>query len=116
VWASPQFALSERIIARLDLSGESVRYYGPLVEYYTVYKLKRMDREAVQLYLLCFIHDRYQRLNDNLLGAFCSLVRRYADEVDAATKGGVLPLQAADDQGRRARGAVYFEKSELSAA
>jgi hypothetical protein len=61
-------------------------YYASLVEYYTVYKLKRMDREAVQLYLLCFIHDRYQRLNDNLLAAFCSLVRRrYGDEVDKAT-------------------------------
>jgi len=45
-----------------------------------------MDREAVRLYLLCFVHDRYQRLNDNLLGAFCSLVRRYVEEVDAATK------------------------------
>ena len=38
------------------------------------------------MYLLCFVHDRYQRLNDNLLGAFCSLVRRYVEEVDAATK------------------------------
>jgi hypothetical protein len=76
-----------------------VRYYASLVEYYTVYKLKRMDREAVQLYLMCFIHDRYQRLNDNLLAAFCSLVRRYADEVDKATKEAIyrFKLQVSDD-------------------
>jgi TnpA family transposase len=93
------FALSQRLIALLDLSTESVRYYASLVEYYTVYKLKRMDREAVQLYLLCFVHDRYQRLNDNLLGAFCSLVRRYGDEVDAATKEAIyrFKLQTSDD-------------------
>jgi hypothetical protein len=69
------FALSERFIASLELSAESVRYYAALVEYYTLYKLKRMDREAIHLYLLCFIHDRYQRLNDNLPSAFCSLIR-----------------------------------------
>jgi hypothetical protein len=76
-----------------------VRYYASLVEFYTVYKLKRMDREAVRLYLLCFVHDRYQRLNDNLLGAFCSLVRRYVEEVDAATKEAIyrFKLQTSED-------------------
>lgn len=93
------FALAEHAIAQVKLSAESVRYYASLVEYYTVYKLKRMDREAVRLYLLCFIHDRYQRLNDNLLGAFCSLLRRYVEEVDAATKEAVyrFKLQTSED-------------------
>jgi TnpA family transposase len=93
------FALAERVIAQVDLSAESVRYYASLVEFYTVYKLKRMDREAVRLYLLCFVHDRYQRLNDNLLGAFCSLVRRYVEEVDAATKEAIyrFKLQTSED-------------------
>ena len=36
----------------------------------------------VRLYLLCFVHDRYQRLNDHLISAFCVLLRRYADEVN----------------------------------
>ncbi len=93
------FALAERVIARVDLSAESARYYASLVEYYTVYKLKRMDREAVRLYLLCFVHDRYQRLNDNLLGALCSLMRRYIEEVDAATKEAIyrFKLQIGED-------------------
>lgn len=93
------FALAERVIAQVGLSAESVRYYASLVEFYTVYKLKRMDREAVRLYLLCFVHDRYQRLNDNLLGAFCSLVRRYVEEVNAATKEAIyrFKLQTSED-------------------
>jgi TnpA family transposase len=93
------FALAERVIVQVELSAESVRYYASLVEFYTVYKLKRMDREAVHLYLLCFVHDRYQRLNDNLLGAFCSLVRRYVEEVDAATKEAIyrFKLQTSED-------------------
>lgn len=104
------FVLAERIIARLELSAESVRYYGSLVDYYTVYKLKRMEREAVQLYLLCFIHDRYQRLNDNLLGAFCSLVRRYVDEVAVATKESIyrFKLQTSEDVGQGAKVLALF--------
>jgi TnpA family transposase len=93
------FDLAERVIAQVELSAESVRYYASLVEFYTVYKLKRMDREAVRLYLLCFVHDRYQRLNDNLLGACCSLVRRYVEEVDTATKEAIyqFKLQTSED-------------------
>ncbi|MDX2435714.1 MAG: DUF4158 domain-containing protein, partial [Acidobacteriota bacterium] len=93
------FALAEQVIAKVELSAESVRYYASLVEFYTVYKLKRMDREAVRLYLLCFVHDRYQRLNDNLLSAFCSLVRRYVEKVDTATKDAIyrFKLQTSED-------------------
>ena len=80
------FAVARRVIDAAGLSTQSVRYYASLVDYYTVYKLKRMSTEMVHLYLLCFIHDRYQRLNDNLLSAFCALVSRYADEATAAAK------------------------------
>ena len=66
-----------------------------------------MDREAVYLYLLCFVQDRYQRLNDNLLGAICSLVRRYVEEVDAATKEAIyrfkLQTSADIEQGAKVR-------------
>ncbi len=95
----PLFELSLRVIDAVGVTAESVRYYASLVDYYTVYKLKRMDRETVHLYLLCFIHDRYQRLNDNLLTGFCSLVRRYADEVKEAAKEAIYRFkrQANDD-------------------
>jgi len=53
---------------------------------YTVYKLKRMTPAVSRLCLLCFVHDRYRRLNDHLLSAFCSLVRRYTDEPAKSTK------------------------------
>ena len=82
----PLFAVAQRTVEQAELSVESVRFYASLVEYYTVYKLKRMTSAMSRLYLLCFVHDRYQRLNDHLLSAFCALVRRYTDEVAAATK------------------------------
>ena len=80
------YAVAERIIADTGLSVESVRFYASLVDYYTVYKLKRMSRSMTRLYLLCFVRDRYQRLNDHLIAAFCALVRRYADEVSEGAR------------------------------
>jgi hypothetical protein len=72
-----------------------MRYYASLVDYYFVYKLKRMTKETRHLYLPCFIHDRYQRLNDNLLTAFCSLVGRYADETSTAAKEAIYRFKLA---------------------
>ena len=93
------FQVASRVIDAAGLSAESVRYYASLVDYYTVYKLKRMSKEMVYLYLLCFIHDRYRRLNDRLLNAFCALVARYADEAMAAAKEAVYRhrIEANDD-------------------
>ncbi|MFT5446565.1 MAG: TnpA family transposase [Gammaproteobacteria bacterium] len=82
----PLFAVAQRIITQAELSFESVRFYASLVDYYTVYKLKRMNLGMARLYLLCFARDRYQRLNDHLLSAFCALVRRYAEKAAQATR------------------------------
>jgi hypothetical protein len=46
----PLFALAERVIRQVELSADSARYNASLVEFYTVYKLKRMDREVVAKY------------------------------------------------------------------
>jgi hypothetical protein len=86
----PLFALAQRVIEQTQLTPESVRFYASLVDYYTVYKLKRMAESTSRLYILCFIHDRYRRLNDHLLNAHCALIRRYAEEVIDATREAIL--------------------------
>jgi TnpA family transposase len=80
------------------------------VDYYTVYKLKRLAKETVQLYLLCFVLDRYQRLNDNLVTAFCALVAQYADEAADEAKEAVYQhkLQLNEDMERGAQILTLF--------
>jgi len=60
------FFVARRVIAQAGLSAESIRFYASLVDYYTAYKLKRMTPAMTRLYLLCCVHNRYQRLNDHL--------------------------------------------------
>ncbi|MCC3901767.1 Tn3 family transposase, partial [Bacillus thuringiensis] len=69
------------ILPQLKISNESIKYYASLVEYYSVYKLKRFNESLVNLYLLCFIFHRYQRMNDNLINSFIYKMRKYNDDI-----------------------------------
>ena len=106
----PLVELATLSTQQAELSTESIRYYASLVDYYTVYKLKRLARETVQLYLLCFVLDRYQRLNDNLVTAFCTLVAQYADEAAEMAKEAVYQhkLQLNEDMERGAQILMLF--------
>src|SRR5262249_25167261 len=64
----------------------SITYYASLVNYYSVYKLKRMKTGPVALYLLCFVFHRYQRLHDHLFHSLLYHVRRYMDEAKEKAK------------------------------
>ena len=73
------FVFARGFLKNLEISNENIRYYASLVDYYTIYKLNRMSRGIVSVYLLCFVHNRYQRIKDNLINCLISLVRKYAE-------------------------------------
>lgn len=75
------FQLANIILPQLKISNESIKYYASLVEYYSVYKLKRFDEYLIYIYLLCFIFHRYQRMNDNLINSFIYKMRKYNDDI-----------------------------------
>ena len=67
------------MLPHLDISNESIKYYASLVTYYSVFRLKQLDERVVDIYLLCFVYHRYQRLHDNLINSLIHNVRRYVD-------------------------------------
>ncbi len=80
------YQVARRILPLLDISNESIRYYASLIGYLKVSKVKDRDEDLARLYLLCYIHFRYQKLYDNLINAFIYNVRQYGDEAKAAAK------------------------------
>jgi TnpA family transposase len=44
-------------------------------------QLKRFNESLINLYLLCFIFHRYQRMNDNLINSFIYKMRKYNDDI-----------------------------------
>jgi TnpA family transposase len=79
------YHLSNKLLPNLEISNESIKYYASLVNYYSVYKLKRFDASTTHIYLLCFVYHRYQSLHDNLIQCFIYHVRQFRE---AAKKDG----------------------------
>jgi TnpA family transposase len=71
---------AKEILPTLEISNQSIAYYASLISYYRVDKLKRFDSWTTYLYLLCFIHQRYQRIQDNLINCLLYRVRLYTDQ------------------------------------
>ena len=80
------YRLSQKLLPYLNISKENVKYYASLVDYYSVYKLRRMGTTIVYVYLLCFIQHRYQKLHDNLIQSFFHHIRKHGNDAKAAAK------------------------------
>jgi hypothetical protein len=80
------YQLSQKLLPHLRISNENIRYYASLVDYYSVYKLRRMSESVVYVYLLCFIQHRYQKLHDNLIQSLLHHVRKHGDDARDAAK------------------------------
>ena len=80
------YQAARRILPLLAISNESIKYYASLISYYTVSRLKQRDADLARIYLLCYVHFRYQKLYDNLINALIYNVRQYRDAAKAAAK------------------------------
>lgn len=80
------FRLANEVLPKLKISNESIKYYSSLVIYYSVFRLKRLNKWIVFIYLLCFIYNRYQKVNDNLINSFIYKVRQYSDTAKFSSK------------------------------
>lgn len=63
-------------------------YYASLAIYYNVYDLrKKLLSEQTYLYLLCYVWQRYQQLNDNFIDAFCYWLNKFNQETKEIAGG-----------------------------
>lgn len=65
----PVFTLAVAVIPKLRLPTTTTQYYASLINYYNGPRLKQINPDSIQLYLLCYCFTRFQTLNDNLLDA-----------------------------------------------
>jgi len=78
----PLYQLAISLLTNLNLSQQNIQYYASLVDYYTVYDLrKKLKSEQTYLYLLCYIKQRYLHLNDNLMDAFDFSLNQFEGEL-----------------------------------
>jgi hypothetical protein len=87
------YRTAKTLLPELGISNDSVAYYAALVDYYSVQKLQQLPAGMVRLYLLCFLLQRYQKINDNLVNALIYHVRKVNTAAKACMEQQLLAFQ-----------------------
>ena len=67
----PIYSIVKNILPQLSLSQQNILYFAELVNYYSIYDLrKKVKIELSYLYILCYALFRYRQISDNLVNAF----------------------------------------------
>lgn len=90
----------------LKISNENIKYYASLIQYYSIYKLRRMNAQIVYVYLLCFIFNRFQKVNDNLVNSFIYYVDKYIGVAKEASQTEVSSLKIESNENLEKAGEV----------
>ncbi|MBF0227718.1 MAG: Tn3 family transposase [Desulfobacterales bacterium] len=89
----PLYCFAKEFLPKLDISQDNVKYYSKLVDYYNVFRIKRLEDNITIIYLLCFIYHRYQRINDNLINTFIYQTRKIIENSKKAANLRIINLK-----------------------
>lgn len=71
------YVFSRKILPMLMISRKNIDYYSDLARIYTVFRLKRLQPELAYLYLICYVHKRYEKVVNNLIQGFAYYIDKY---------------------------------------
>ncbi|GIU51713.1 hypothetical protein TUM4438_42300 [Shewanella sairae] len=74
------------ILPALNISQQNLLYYASLVNFYTVYDLRKLKPEQTRLYLLCYAWIRYRQFSDNLVDAMFFHMKQLEDQSRSIAK------------------------------
>ena len=89
------------IIKQLGISEQNVIHYADLAGQYTVYGLRNLKQSNLaKLYLLCYAHYRFLKINDHLVSSFVYKVNGYVNDADFYQKEAIYKAQISDKANR----------------
>jgi hypothetical protein len=89
------FLMGDGFIKKSTLPAATINYYAQLINYYNGPRLKQLNQDLSQLYLLCYCHSRFLIVNDNLLEA---LKKRTFDYVSTGVNEANIEAAKAVDE------------------
>lgn len=95
------FNKSKLIIPLLNISRQNIQYYTGLSEFYETNILQKLNRKKVRLYLICFVWQRFVKLNDHLTSFFIHKMSTYEDLAKAYAQACVLEAKLGIDPARK---------------
>lgn len=91
----PLYEIARRVLPHLQISNESINYYASLVHYYSVFQMRQLRSSLMDVYLLCFVHHRYQTYHDHLIITLLYHIKKYQDAARVAAQQAVYERQIA---------------------
>jgi len=76
----PLYRIAKALLPKLAISLQNLIHYASLVNFYTIYDLRRQRPEQTRLYLLCYAWQRYRQLTDNLVDSLGYHMKQLEDE------------------------------------
>lgn len=67
---APLYVIAKALLPNLNISQLNIAYYASLANFYSIYDLRRLKAGQTNLYLLCYVWQRYRQLTDNIVEAF----------------------------------------------
>jgi TnpA family transposase len=71
------YLFSQKILPILAISRKNIGYYSDLAKIYTIFRLRRLKAGLAYLYLICYVHKRYEKIVNNLTQGFAYYVDKY---------------------------------------
>lgn len=90
------YHFSISFLPTLGLSRGMIDYYADLIHLYTTDKLDLIPKETAYLYMICYIHHRYERVMNNLIQGFVYYVDKYQEDAEKYAKNSLhieMPLE-----------------------
>lgn len=93
---------SQALMPKMGISEQNIIYYANLAEFYSIQKLRRLtDKNLVRLYLLCYAHRRFLKINDHLISSLIQKMAKYADGADYYQRSKIEWAENVDAQLRK---------------
>jgi TnpA family transposase len=93
---------SQLLMPKLGISEQNIIYYANLAEFYSIQKLRRFaDKNLARLYLLCYAHHRFLKINDHLVTSLIQKMTKYADGADNYQRSKIELMETVDTQLRK---------------
>lgn len=87
---------------KLGISEQNIIYYANLAEFYSIQKLRRFaDKNLVRLYLLCYAHRHFLKINDHLISSLIQKMAKYAAGADEYQCSKIEWMETVDTQSRK---------------
>jgi TnpA family transposase len=89
----PLYFAAKALLPTLAISQQNLHHYASLANFYTVFELRRMKPEQANLYLLCFVWQRFRQFTDTLVDAVGFHTRQLEDETKARAEQAFVEQQ-----------------------